>query len=146
MITKRESLKDCETFGDILRFYRIEKKITITDFSQEVEMFKENVSAIEKGSRKPPAFDVIKNMACALDLNKHEQLEFYKWAFTDRLFPEQLEHYRIIQETFKDLKDIDFDAPEIDPHLEELAELVANISPRTYKTLIEMIRQFLRED
>lgn len=145
MITKKNSLQECETFGDILKFYRIEKDIKMTDFAESLEMFQENISAIEKGSRKPPSFDRIKVMARALDLNKHERLEFYKWAFVDRLFPEQLENYRVIQDTFKELKEFDDFEDEIDPNLKEIADLVSDISPRKYKTLLNMIRQFLRD-
>lgn len=145
MITKKETLKECETFGDILKYYRMEKGIKMTSFAENIEMFQENISSIEKGSRKPPSFDRIKVMARALDLNKQERLEFYKWAFVDRLFPEQLENYRVIQETFMELKEIDFES-EIYPNLAEIADLVSGISPRQYKTLVGMIRQFLRDN
>tara|TARA_R110000824_G_scaffold174378_2_gene352503 strand:+ start:1503 stop:1943 length:441 start_codon:yes stop_codon:yes gene_type:complete len=146
MITKKETLRECETFGDILKYYRTQKNITMTDLATEMEMFQENLCCIERGSRKPPPFNKLKNMACALDLNKHEKIEFYKLAFLDKLLPEQLEHYRVIQQNFRDLKKIEFDATEIDPNLAELAEIVSDISPRQYKTLVGMIRQFLSED
>src|SRR5438093_696056 len=64
-----------ESFGDVLRRYRLAKELTQEELAERAKCTPQHVSELERGVKKRPWQHTVNSLAAALELKRHERAE-----------------------------------------------------------------------